>query len=160
MHLLTSQLYVRVALDEVFAFFGKPDNLARITPSWLGFRILTPPPVTMREGALIDYQISLGPFPTRWRTMITTYDPPHLFVDEQLNGPYSFWHHTHRFEAKGTGTNISDEIRYVLPFGPLGSLVHTLVVRRQLEGIFAHRRKIIAEQFPGKVPDPSHLSLL
>ena len=160
MYLLTSQLFVHVGLEEVFAYFGKPENLARITPSWLGFRILTPSPVTMREGALIDYQISLGPFPTRWRTMITAFDPPHLFVDEQLNGPYSFWHHTHRFEAKGTGTVISDEIRYLLPFGPLGSLVHTLFVRRQLEGIFAHRRKVIAQQFPGKVPEPPHLSLL
>jgi ligand-binding SRPBCC domain-containing protein len=160
MHLLTSQQFVPAGLDAVFAFFGKPENLARITPPWLGFRILTPPPVSMREGSLIDYQISLGPFPTRWRTMITAYDPPNLFVDEQLSGPYSFWHHTHRFAAKGTGTNITDEIRYVLPFGPVGSLVHTLVVRRQLEGIFAHRREVIAEQFPGKVPVAAHLSLL
>jgi len=156
MQLLTSQQFVSAPLEEVFAFFGQPENLGRITPSWLGFQMLTPSPVKMREGALIDYQISLGPFPTRWRTLITAFDPPHLFIDEQLSGPYSFWHHTHRFESKGTGTNIIDEIRYLLPFGPLGSLVHTLAVRRQLTRIFAHRREVINDLFHS----PAHLSVL
>jgi len=70
-HQLNNEQIVAAPLDEVFAFFGKPENLARITPPWLGFRILTPSPVPMREGALIDYEISLGPFPSRWRTLIT-----------------------------------------------------------------------------------------
>jgi ligand-binding SRPBCC domain-containing protein len=156
MHVLTSEQFVPAPLAEVFAFFGKPENLAEITPSWLDFRILTPLPVAMRPGALIDYQIKLGPFPTRWRTMITAFDPPHLFVDEQLSGPYSFWHHTHRFEARDNGTLIKDEIRYILPFGPLGRLVHALAVRRQLQGIFAHRRRVIAATFPGA----GHLSVV
>lgn len=156
MHQLHHEQLVAAPLDKVFAFFGKPENLARITPSWMGFRILTPSPVPMREGALIDYQISLGPFPTRWRTLITRFDPPHLFVDEQLSGPYSFWHHTHRFEAVGDLTRITDDIRYLLPFGPLGRLAHALVVRRQLRGIFAHRRRVIIAEFP----DTSHLSLV
>jgi len=149
MYRLTSEQLVPAPLDEVFAFFSAPENLARITPSWLGFQILTPSPVAMRIGALIDYQISLGPLPTHWRTMITAYDPPHMFVDEQLAGPYSFWHHTHRFESAGTGTRILDEVLYLMPFGPLGKLVHKLVVRRQLAGIFSHRKLVIAEQFPG-----------
>ncbi|MBE0565176.1 MAG: SRPBCC family protein [Krumholzibacteria bacterium] len=136
--------------DAVFAFFAQPENLARITPPWLGFRILTPPPLPMHEGALIDYVIRLGPLPTRWRTLITTFDPPHRFVDEQLAGPYSFWHHTHEFEADGDdGTLIRDCVRYVLPGGPLGDLVHALAVRRQIAGIFAHRRVVIAALFPG-----------
>ncbi len=149
MYRLTSEQLVPAPLDEVFAFFSEPENLARITPPWLIFRILTPSPVAMRTGALIDYQISLGPLPTHWRTMITAYDPPHIFVDEQLAGPYSFWHHTHRFESVGTGTRILDEILYLMPFGPLGKLVHKLVVRQQLAGIFSHRKLVIAEQFPG-----------
>ena len=151
MYRLTSEQLVPAPLDEVFAFFGKPENLARITPSWLGFRILTPLPLSMREGALIDYEISLGPFPTRWRTMITRYDPPHMFVDEQLSGPYSFWHHTHRFESAGTGTRILDEVLYLMPFGPLGKLAHRLAVRRQLAGIFSHRKLVIADRFPGSL---------
>jgi ligand-binding SRPBCC domain-containing protein len=147
LHEIRDQQRVPRPLDEVFAFFARPENLARITPPWLGFGILTPSPVPMREGAVIDYVIRLGPLPTRWRTMITTYDPPHRFVDEQLSGPYSFWHHTHEFEADGDGTVIRDHVRYMLPFGPLGDLVHTLAVRRQVEGIFTHRRTVIAAEF-------------
>ncbi len=155
-HIHTNEQVVAAPLERVFAFFGKPENLTRITPPWLGFQILTPSPVPMREGALIDYQISLGPIPTHWRTLITKFDPPHVFVDEQLSGPYSFWHHTHRFEAVGDCTRITDEIRYLLPFGPLGRLVHTIAVRRQIQGIFTHRRRVIIKEFP----DKSALSLV
>ena len=150
MHILETEQVVHAPLDEVFAFFGKPENLARITPDWLGFGILTPSPIPMREGALIDYVVKLGPLPTRWRTLITTFDPPHRFVDEQLSGPYDFWHHTHEFEAVPEGTLIRDTIRYRMPFGPLGRLARALVVRRQLEAIFAHRRRVIEEVFPSR----------
>jgi ligand-binding SRPBCC domain-containing protein len=151
-HELTREQRVARPRDEVFAFFAQPENLGRLTPSWLGFRILTPEPVPMREGALIDYLIRLGPFPTRWRTLITAFEPPVRFVDEQLAGPYSFWHHTHEFLAVDGGTLLRDRVRYLLPFGPLGRLVHALAVRRQLEAIFAHRRRVIADLFQG-VPD-------
>lgn len=147
MHLLQKEQVVPASLEAVFAFFEKPENLARITPDWLGFTILTPSPVPMREGAVIDYLVSLGPVPTRWRSMITTFEAPHRFVDEQLNGPYSYWHHTHTFEAVPGGTLIRDEIRYLMPFGPLGRLAHRLMVRRQLESIFDHRVRVIADKF-------------
>jgi ligand-binding SRPBCC domain-containing protein len=147
MHEITSTQRVDRPLDEVFAFFARPENLARITPGWLGFRILTPPPLVMERGAVIDYEISLGPLPTHWRTLITAYEPPHRFVDEQLAGPYAFWHHIHEFEADGDGTILRDHVRYVLPFGALGRLVHALAVRRQLAGIFAHRRRVIHDLF-------------
>jgi ligand-binding SRPBCC domain-containing protein len=148
-HLLTSEQFVPRPRDEVFAFFAKPENLGAITPPWLDFRVLTPSPVPMERGALIDYVIRLGPLPTRWRTLITRHDPPHGFVDEQLQGPYSFWHHTHTFAEVEGGTLIGDRVLYVLPFGALGRLVERLVIRRQLRAIFAHRRRAIAERFGG-----------
>ncbi len=134
---------------EVFDFFARPENLARLTPPWLGFRILTPSPIAMKEGALIDYVVRLGPLPTRWRTLITGYEPPARFVDEQLAGPYSFWHHTHTFVERDGGTLIGDHVRYALPFGPLGEAAHALAIRRQLRAIFAHRRRVLAELYPG-----------
>jgi ligand-binding SRPBCC domain-containing protein len=136
---LKAEQFVARPLAEVFAFFERPENLAKITPETLGFVILTPLPIEMRAGTLIDYTIKVMGFRLRWRTLISSYDPPHAFVDEQLKGPYTLWHHTHRFRAVEGGTMISDEVKYALPLGLLGRLAHALFVRRQLKGIFAYR---------------------
>jgi ligand-binding SRPBCC domain-containing protein len=146
-YVLKREQWVPRPLEEVFAFFAKPENLERITPPHLSFHIITPPPLVMREGALLDYVIRLRGLPMRWTTLITDYDPPHRFVDVQLRGPYSYWHHTHTFEAVDGGTRLGDEVRYLLPFGPLGSLVHGLMVRRDVEAIFAYRNQVIGEFF-------------
>ena len=146
-HVLETEQTVGASLDTVFEFFSRPENLARLTPPRLRFAILTPSPVPMRQGAVIDYRLSLGPWPVRWRSLISTYEPPHTFVDEQILGPYDFWHHTHRFVETAAGTLISDRVVYRLPYGLLGELAHRLAVRRQLEGIFAHRRRVVERQF-------------
>jgi ligand-binding SRPBCC domain-containing protein len=153
LHLLQREQTVRAARDDVFAFFAKPENLAELTPASLGFQILTPAPIVMREGALIDYVLRLNGLPLHWRTVITSYEPPHRFVDEQLAGPYAFWHHTHTFDVTPEGgTRLGDVVRYALPLGLVGDLAHALVVRRQLQGIFEYRREIIARRF---APDPT-----
>jgi ligand-binding SRPBCC domain-containing protein len=132
---------------EVFEFFSRPENLGKITPAGLGFKILTPLPLELQRGSVIDYVLRIAGLPVRWRTLITAFDPPHRFVDEQLSGPYDFWHHTHTFEEVDGGTRITDRVRYTLPLGPLGELAHALFVRRQLRKIFEHRRKVTAELF-------------
>ena len=147
MYLLETQQLVATRRDTVFPFFARPENLAAITPPWLDFAILTPSPIPMRVGALIDYSIRLGPLPTRWRTMISTLDAPRMFVDEQLMGPYSFWHHTHGFEERAEGTLLTDQVRYLPPLGPLGRLAHGMLIRHSLLRIFRHRRAFIAERF-------------
>jgi ligand-binding SRPBCC domain-containing protein len=134
---------VRRPLSEVFAFFANPSNLQLLTPALLNFRILTPTPIAMHEGALIDYRISIRGIPLRWRTRIERYDPMRSFVDIQLRGPYRSWRHTHEFEQRPDGTDVRDHVEYSLPFGPLGSLTHALFVRRDLEAIFTYRREII-----------------
>lgn len=152
---LKKEQFVLRSLDEVFAFFQEPENLARITPKSLGFKILTPSPIRMKEGAVIDYTVSPMFFPMHWRTLITTYDPPHRLVDEQMKGPYLFWHHTHRFESVDRGTIIHDEIRYALPFGIFGRLAHRLLVRRQIEKIFKFRAEFIGDLFGGEIDSNS-----
>jgi ligand-binding SRPBCC domain-containing protein len=144
---LYKQQLVRKPLQEVFSFFERPENLGRLTPKDLKFSILTPSPIRMRSGALIDYTIRLLGVNVRWSTLITDYEPPNRFVDEQLKGPYSYWHHTHTFRETEDGTWIMDEVRYVLPFGPLGRIFHRLFIRRMLEKIFSHRASVIDSIF-------------
>jgi ligand-binding SRPBCC domain-containing protein len=134
-------------LEEVFEFFRAPENLSALTPAWLGFRILTPRPIPMREGTLVDYTIGWAGMRMHWRTLITTFTPPHEFVDEQLKGPYRMWHHRHTFRAVGLDTIMTDTVTYVLPIGLIGSLVHALVVGRQIREIFAFREEAIAARF-------------
>ncbi|MCC6696930.1 MAG: SRPBCC family protein [Candidatus Hydrogenedentes bacterium] len=147
LHVLQREQRVPYPVDEVFAFFACPENLARITPPSLGFQILTPSPVTMKEGALIDYTLRMMGMPIHWRTLISRFDPPCCFVDEQLKGPYLFWHHTHTFREDDHGTVIGDEVRYVLPYGPLGDVAHAVYVRRRLDDIFDHRAQVIKQVF-------------
>ena len=97
----------------------------------------------MEKGTLIDYTIKLLGIPVRWRTLITAYNPPEKFVDEQLKGPYSFWHHTHTFEAIDQGVEMKDIVRYSIPFGVLGRLLHFLWIKNDLKKIFNHRKKVI-----------------
>jgi ligand-binding SRPBCC domain-containing protein len=101
----------------------------------------------MANGLEIDYVVRPLKFPMRWTSRITAYDPPRMFVDEQIRGPYRVWRHTHRFISVPGGTWIDDEVEYVLPFGLLGRLLHWAHVRRQLNNIFSYREKIIGDVF-------------
>jgi len=149
-HMLRREQWVAEPLERVFPFFAQPENLAQITPPSLGFRLLTPRPVTMEKGRMIDYTIRLLGMRVRWRTLITRYDPPRCFVDEQLAGPYSFWHHIHRFEHRNGGTQLTDEVHYALPMmliGPLSDLVHRFYVHPTLVRIFDYRQQVFSRLF-------------
>ncbi|MGE0041359.1 MAG: SRPBCC family protein [Vicinamibacterales bacterium] len=150
-HRLTTALLVPRPLDETFRFFADAGNLQRITPPWLDFRILTPLPIEMRPGALIEYRLRLRGMPIRWRTVIDAWEPPARFVDRQLRGPYLLWRHTHTFEPVAGGTLCRDQVDYrVLGGWP----IERFFVRPELERIFTYRQRATLEAF-GAPPDRS-----
>jgi ligand-binding SRPBCC domain-containing protein len=134
-----------VPLGRAFSIFENPHNLAKITPPWLNFRVVTPEPVLMRKGAGIEYVIRWLGLPIRWKTLITDYDPPDGFVDEQARGPYRLWRHRHTLAETAEGTTVTDCVTYRLPFGVLGDMAHAIVVKRQLLEIFRFRQRAVAE---------------
>ena len=134
--------------DEVFAFFEDARNLEAITPPFLRFRVVTPGPITMRAGALIEYRLSLFGLPFGWKTEIEVYEPTRRFADRQLRGPYRVWRHTHTFEDVPGGTRMTDHVEYELPLGPLGDIAHALFVKRTVARIFDYPASVIAARFP------------
>ncbi len=147
---LHCEMLVQKPITDVFAFFEDPYNLARITPPWLSFQVTSSEHVSMRKGAEIHYTIRWLGFPVRWKTLITEYHPPRLFIDEQEKGPYRLWRHRHTFEETGEGVKVNDYVEYALPFGLLGRLAHSVMVRRQLEEIFRYRQQELSKAFNGK----------
>ncbi len=150
-HTLRAVTELPLPRSQVFPFFADAANLDRLTPSELRLRIRTPLPIAMREGALIEYRISLFGVPFGWRTRITRWEPETCFVDEQIRGPYRLWEHTHRFSETGAGTRMEDEVRWALPLAPLGELAAPLV-RREIDRIFDYRGRALRHALLGEPP--------
>jgi hypothetical protein len=149
-HTLNAAVWLPVGRDEVFSFFADAFNLEAITPQWLKFSVLTPGPIAMRAGTVIDYRLQVHGLRLRWQSEITVWDPPFRFVDEQRQGPYRCWIHTHSFEEMDGGTLCRDEVHYVVPGG---RFINWLFVRRDVERIFACREDLVRRRF-SSVPAP------
>lgn len=139
-----TELWLPRPRAEVFDFFSDAANLERITPPFLRFRIETPLPIEMRNGALIDYRLRVRGVPIRWRTEIRSWEPPFRFVDVQLRGPYRLWEHTHTFEERDGGTLCRDTVRFAV-WG--GALVERFFIRREVAAIFAYRERVLRARF-------------
>lgn len=144
-HILTRKLTLNLPIKQVFDFFADAGNLERITPPELNFHITTAQPIDIKKGTLIDYRLKLRGFPVKWRTIISEWNPPYVFVDRALKSPYKQWIHHHTFtELSENQTSIEDEVKYRLPLEPLGDLAH-FIVRRELDYIFDFRQKTVSE---------------
>lgn len=141
---LDNEQWLPGAPEAVFDFYADAFNLELLTPPWLRFRALTPPPIVMAEGIEIDYRLRLHGIPLGWRSRITAWEPPYRFVDEQIRGPYRRWVHEHTFAARDGGTLARDVVEYDMPGGWLAD---RLLVRRDLKRIFAYRRERLAGIF-------------
>jgi ligand-binding SRPBCC domain-containing protein len=141
-HTFTASLTLSLPIERVFEFFADAQNLERLTPPFLKFHIVSPLPIEMKRGVHIRYRLRLHGIPIGWESEITTWEPPHRFVDLQRRGPYRFWRHEHRFTQTAGGTEISDRIDYAV-LG--GSIINSLLVEPDVRNIFAYRTQRLNE---------------
>lgn len=144
-HELHREQIVARPLQEVFEFFSNAGNLARLTPPAMHFTMITPQPIEMRSGALIEYRLRVHGLPIRWISLIEEWVEGVRFSDSQVKGPYKRWLHTHEFEAVAGGTRVSDHVEFELPLGVLGELGGLALVRHDLGRIFAFRREAVEQ---------------
>jgi ligand-binding SRPBCC domain-containing protein len=143
------QFIPNVSIAKAWDFFSSPKNLKVITPPHMGFDIISNMHKDkMYAGQIIRYKVKpiLG-IPMSWTTEITQVNEPHFFIDEQRQGPYRMWHHQHHFEEKDGGVLMTDIIHYWPPMGVLGNIANTILIKRQLKGIFDYRKTKIKELF-------------
>jgi len=141
---LSAELLLPRKLDEVFPFFAEARNLEQITPPFLKFQVANTTNIEMGVGTVIDYSLRVHGFPLTWRSLISVWEPPYCFVDEQLKGPYRYWIHRHSFEQQDGNTVARDLVRYQV-FG--GNVLHDLMVKRDLMQIFSFRQNKLLEIF-------------
>ena len=148
LHRFETRQLVPIGLDEAWAFFSDPRNLAVITPPEMAFEVASPLPERMHPGLIILHRVRplLG-LPVTWVTEITQLVEGELFVDEQRFGPYRFWHHQHHFRAVEGGVEIGDIVHYALPLGPLGDVLNRLLVADRVRAIFEYRREVLERRF-------------
>ncbi|MBS1772992.1 MAG: SRPBCC family protein [Bacteroidetes bacterium] len=139
---------IKSDLKTVWEFFSSPQNLAKITPDYMQFKVTSSPEERIYSGQIITYKVSpILRIPLFWMTEISDVKEPLQFIDEQKEGPYKLWRHKHIFEQTDEGTLMTDKVVYELPLGPLGTLAHRLFVKKQLNGIFDFRQQIISRIF-------------
>lgn len=147
MRTLERESVIKAPIEEVFSFFGKAENLNIITPPQLKFDIVTPLPITIKEGTIIDYKIKISGLSFNWRTKITEWEPPRRFIDIQTRGPYKMWVHEHTFIADGNKTIMKDKVNYISKGWFLEPLIQRFFVRKKVEDIFDYRQKKLSAIF-------------
>lgn len=137
-----------ISLDEAWAFLCNPANLSKLTPQEMNMKIISGADRPMYAGQVIQYSVRPIPgFKTQWVSEITQYKDKTYFVDLQLYGPYAFWHHKHFVHKIEGGVEMEDIIDYKVPFGILGRLLHPVLVKPKLEGIFNYRKEQLEQLF-------------
>ncbi|MBK7568344.1 MAG: SRPBCC family protein [Bacteroidetes bacterium] len=148
MKTLRSEILLPITLQEAWDFFSSPNNLNKITPEEMIFKITSTVPEKMYEGLLITYKITpILNIPLDWVTEITHINEPHYFVDEQRKGPYRIWHHEHHFKPATTGTLMTDILHYDVGKSVFGWIAEKLYVDAQVKKIFKFRENKLKEIF-------------
>ena len=147
MHSLIKTTAINRPIEEVFDFFSKAENLNKITPPDLQFKILSPLPISIKKGALIDYKIKINGIPFKWRTEISEWELNKRFIDRQIKGPYKVWIHEHTFEERNGITYMTDNVQFLSPGWILEPIINKFFIEKKVKGIFEYREKILTDLF-------------
>ena len=140
--------FIKASIDEAWDFISSPENLSEITPDSMGFEIKGAYEGKMYEGMLIHYRVKpLLNIPTTWVSEISHIKDHEFFIDEQVLGPYKFWHHQHFIEPKDDGVLMRDIVSYQPPLGFLGMIANALFIKKKLNDIFRYRKKALEQRF-------------
>lgn len=137
-----------IDMETAWQYFSSPANLKDITPPYMKMTQLSGFESKMFPGQIITYKVSpVAGIPINWMTEITHVSNQDYFIDEQRFGPYALWHHLHTFKAVPGGIEMSDIVNYKLPLGFLGTIAHSLFVKKQIHQIFNYRYQRLEEIF-------------
>ena len=152
-HSLSQEQTLPISIEEAWAFFSSPRNLEEMTPPGMGFKIVSLPSESLYEGEIIEYSVKVFPgIWIPWVSEVKALKEGESFVDDQISGPFKFWHHRHSFEETDCGTIVRDLIHYSVGFGPFGEIGRHLVVKKQLAAMFEHRRVTLEQKFGPLTP--------
>ncbi|OFZ18896.1 MAG: TIGR01777 family protein [Bdellovibrionales bacterium RBG_16_40_8] len=142
----SASVWVPEIIDKVFTFFAAVENLERMSPPQMNFRVVSKSTTQMAKGTLVDYKLKTHGVSLKWRSRIMRWEPPHLFSDTQDIGPFKYWHHTHEFITQGRGTLIKDKLHYRLPLRVFGRLGLPLI-KKDIKNIFNYRKRVLQKMF-------------
>jgi len=149
MHQYKTEQLLNIDIEEAWNFFSAPVNLSLITPPKMDFKILSElTGKEISEGMKIDYTLKpLFGLRLHWQTEICKVSKRNFFTDRQTKGPYKIWEHTHTFRKVNGGVLMNDILKYQMPFGFVGELVHIFLVRKEIDKIFSYRKKVLENLF-------------
>lgn len=141
MPVFVKSILIDAHVNDVFAFHERPDALALLSPPFPPVRMIARTGEGIEAGSRVELRVGLF----RWVAQHTKYEQNHLFVDEQVQGPFAKWIHRHEFETAGSKTRLTDRIDYELPGGSLVNLLFGWTVNLGLRNMFAHRHRVTQE---------------
>lgn len=121
--------------QRTFDFLSDVRNLDRLTPPWLRFEVLTPTPMILDVGAVVDYRLRWHGLPLRWQSAVTLWEPRRRVAYEQRRGPYRRWVHEQVCEDHDGGTLVSDRIEWSV----FGGFLARRWVAAEVRELFEHR---------------------
>lgn len=141
----TKESVIKASPERVFAFHELPDAFERLVPPWEDAKIVQKANIAEIGSRAIIEQKIFGLIPSRWVAEHTAYDPPRMFEDVQISGPFASWRHRHVIEPHEEGAVLRDEIEFEPPMSIIGDLAAPLFILPRIEKMFDYRHRVTKE---------------